>query len=86
MRRSCLWCDVSAEAIRQRILNGATVHMGFPGGERVWWMEDPYEEIDDATMQAAMLGGNGNLLLVEVGDSLFGWEANSQTWVSAFAG
>lgn len=73
------------DTIRQRILRGSTVHMGFAGGKRVWWMEDPYEEIDDATMRAAMRGHNGDLILVEAGDSLFGWEGCSQTWHSAFA-
>lgn len=76
---------MSVDDLRQRIFSGATVYMGFADGERVWWMEEPYEEIDVATMTAAMVGANGGPLLEGVGDSLFGWKDNSQTWRSVFA-
>lgn len=77
--------DMLVDDLRQRIRDGATVHMGFASGERVWWLEDPYVEIDDATMREAAVGHNGEPLLEESGDSLFGWRANSQTWRSIFA-
>lgn len=48
--------------------------------------DDPYEPVDDAVMQMAMLGHNGGPLLDESGDSLFGWEGNSQTWYYALSG
>lgn len=73
------------ERIREYILAGATIRMGFAGGARVWWIDDPYVPIDDATMQEACVGHNGNPLLIESGDCLFGWEGNSQTWRSAFS-
>ena len=72
------------DSVRQRILRGATIYMGFAGGRRVWWFEQPYVEVDDETMRAASVGHNGGSLLVEAGDSLFGWEGNSQTWRSVF--
>lgn len=58
--------------------------MGFAGGVRVWWIETPCTEIEDVDMQAVMMSGNGGPLMVEAGDSLFGWTGNSQTWRSAF--
>lgn len=58
--------------------------MGFARGTRVWWIDRPYVEIDDAVMQAARAGHNGQELLVESGDSLFGWPGNSQTWRPIF--
>lgn len=71
--------------IRSLILSGSIIRMGFCGGQRVWWIDSPYLEIDDETMRAASVGHNGQPLLVEAGDSLFGWEGCSQTWVSAYA-
>lgn len=60
--------------------------MGFAGGGRVWWVEAPeYEEFGDADVEAAAVGHNGGPLLIEAGDSLFGWPGNSQTWRSAYA-
>lgn len=73
------------EHVRSRILAGARARMGFAGGARVWWLEDPYEEVDDMTMRVAAYGGNGQPLLIEAGDCLFGWPGNSQTWISAYA-
>lgn len=84
--RSCAPSDVSVDTVRQRILRGDIVRMGFAGGESVWWFDDPYEPVDDAVMQMAMLGHNGGPLLDESGDSLFGWEGNSQTWYYALSG
>lgn len=72
------------DAIRQRILRGDTVYMGFTADGRVWWFDDPYEPISDSVMQITMTGDNGGPLLVEAGDSLFGWPENSQTWRSAY--
>jgi hypothetical protein len=73
------------DQIRDLIRAGATVRMGFAGGARVWWIEHPYVEIDDADMLVAAEGHNGQPLLIETGDCLFGWEGNSQTWRSAYA-
>lgn len=76
---------MDVEALRQLFrAGGVVVRMGFAGGVRVWWIERPYVEIDDDTMRAARLGHNGQSLLVEAGDSLFGWPGNSQTWVPMF--
>lgn len=75
----------SIDKIRDLIRSGATVHMGFAGGCRVWWIEHPYREIDDVDMLAAAEGHNGQPLLVEAGDCLFGWEGNSRTWRSVYA-
>lgn len=75
----------SVEDVRSLIRAGAVVRMGFADGERVWWTDRPYVEIDDATMRVARRGHNGQPLLVEAGDCLFGWQGNSQTWRSAFA-
>ena len=72
------------EHVRTRILAGALARMGFAGGARVWWLEDPDEEVDDDVMAKASVGGNGQPLLVEAGDCLFGWRGNSQTWISAY--
>jgi len=76
---------VSVDHVRQRILRGDIVRIGFAGGDRVWWLDDPYEPVDDAVMQQAMLGHNGGPLLDEAGDSLFGMEGNSQTWRCSLA-
>ncbi|RWK12513.1 hypothetical protein [Mesorhizobium sp.] len=75
----------TVDHLRDRLRRDAlVVRMGFAGGARVWWIEHPYEEFDDATMRAASVGHNGAPLLVEAGDCLFGWEGNSQTWRSAY--
>lgn len=74
--------DVLRDRLRRHPL---VVRMGFAGGVRVWWVEHPYEEFDDATMRAAAVGHNGAPLLVEAGDCLFGFEGNSQTWCSAYS-
>lgn len=63
---------------------GVVVRMGFSRGRRIWWVERPYIEIDDLTMQQAARGHNGQPLLSEAGDSLFGWPGSSQTWVPVF--
>lgn len=76
---------MSIDAIRDRIRRGATVHMGFADGERVWWFENPYQPVSDRAMRKAAVSDNGQALLEEAGDSLFGWEGNSQTWRSVFA-
>jgi hypothetical protein len=81
---------MSVDEIRAAILAGAVVRMGFAPGpdgrnQRVWWIDDPYAEIDDAAMQVAMRGENGGPLLVEAFDSLFRWPGNSQTWLSIYA-
>ena len=75
---------MDVDGLRDLIRAGSTVHMGFAGGVRVWWIERPYVEVDDATMLAAAVGHNGEPLLVEAGDSLFDWEGNSQTWRPVF--
>ena len=75
----------SVDDIRQMLREGVTVHMGFSRGFPVWWIEHPYTEIDDMTLRVAARGHNGQPLLVEAGDSLFGWPGNSQTWRSVFA-
>ena len=75
----------STETIRKHILSGATVRMGFAGGRRVWWLEEPYIEVEDGGMREACIGHNGNALLEESGDCLFGWPGNSQTWRSVFS-
>lgn len=82
--RSSARNDAAVESSRQRILRGDVVRMGFAGGVRVWWFDDPYEPVDDSVMQQAMVGHNGGPLLDEAGDCLFGWENNSQTWRSIF--
>lgn len=76
---------MSIDDIRAAIRTGAVVRMGFAHGERVWWLDHPYVEIDDATMREAATGPNGGPLLTEAGDCLFGWDGNSQTWLSVFA-
>lgn len=73
------------DEIRNLIRAGATVFMGFAGGRRVWWIEHPYVEVDDEDFERISIGPNGGPLLVEAGDSLFGWEGNSQTWRSVYA-
>lgn len=79
------WYDLDAEALRNLFRAGdLIVRMGFAGGVRVWWIDRPYTEIDDSTMRAALVGHNGQPLLVEAGDSLFGWPGNSQTWRPVF--
>lgn len=78
-------CDARAEAVRKRILRGDAVHMGFADGVRVWWFEEPYWPVADGVMREVISGANGGPLLIEAGDSLFGWEENSQTWRSVFA-
>ena len=76
---------MDVEDLRQLFRTGGIiVRMGFAGGARVWWIDLPYIEIDDETMRAAAIGHNGQPLLIEAGDSLFGWEDNSQTWLPAF--
>lgn len=75
----------TVDDVRTLIRTGARLRMGFAGGTRVWWVDRPYVEIDDATMRQAAVGPNGGPLLVEAGDCLFGWEGNSQTWLSAYA-
>lgn len=76
---------MDVEALRQIFRGGGVVvRMGFAAGVRVWWVERPYIEIDDATMRLAAVGHNGQPLLAEAGDSLFGWPGNSQTWVPIF--
>lgn len=77
------------DRVRRRLLAGDHVRMGFAGGCRVWWFEGschgPYAEVDDATMREAAFGGNGQPLLEEQRDSLWGWDGNSQTWTSVYA-
>lgn len=76
---------MSVDEVRAAILSGALIRMGFANGERVWWIDDPYTSVDDLVMVEAMRGHNGDLLLEEAFDSLFGWPGNSQTWVSVYA-
>lgn len=75
---------MNADDLREIIRKGATFRMGFAEGGRVWWSEHPFIEVDDAVMQVACVGHNGQPLLVEAGDSLFGWPGWSQTWRSTF--
>lgn len=76
---------MDVEALRSLFrAGGVVVRMGFSRGQRVWWIERPYVEVDDATMRTAATGHNGQPLLVEAGDSLFGWPGNSQTWRPTF--
>lgn len=76
---------MDADALRSLIrAGGIVVRMGLARGERIWWVEKPYIEVDDITMRMASIGHNGQPLLVEAGDSLFGWPGNSQTWLPAF--
>ncbi|GAB4071805.1 hypothetical protein KHC28_00525 [Ancylobacter sonchi] len=60
-----------------RIEAGEPVYMMFTRAGRVWWLEEPYEELDRTT-----IGRLGNRL-IESGDSLFGWRGYSQTWRAA---
>lgn len=76
---------MSIDDLRSAIRRGAIVRMGFAGGERVWWLDHPYVEVHDDLMRKAMLGDNGAPLLEEAGDCLFGWQGNSQTWLSVYA-
>lgn len=76
---------MDVEALRQLFRNGGVVvRMGYVRGAPVWWIENPYIEFDDDTMRVAARGHNGQHLLVEAGDSLFGWPGNSQTWIPLF--
>ena len=77
--------DAAIDDLRQLILRGATLRMGFARGVRVWWVDHPYVEVDDATVASAAVGHNGAPLLAEAGDCLFGWRGNSQTWRSVYA-
>lgn len=73
------------EQVRDLIRSGATVHMGYADGLRVWWTESPYIEIDDEVMRAARTGHNGQPIIEGSCDCLFGWEDLSQTWRSVYA-
>lgn len=72
-------------ALLDRARRGDLIRMGFAGGARVWWFDDPYDPIDDAQAGALIRGHNGQARYIEAGDCLFGWPGNSQTWISAFA-
>lgn len=63
--------------IEDRIERGELVYTGFTPEGRVWWLNEPYEEIEPETIRR--LGNR----LVEMGDSLFGWPGFSQTWRAA---
>ena len=72
------------ETLRRLILEGATIRMGFAAGKRVWWIDEPWRTIDERTLREAATGHNGQPLLEECHDSLFGWSENSQTWRSVY--
>lgn len=76
---------LDVDAVRDRLRAGATLRMGFAGGCRVWWFEDPYGEVDDRVALAAIVGPNGGPLAEGCGDCLFGWPDNSQSWRSVYA-
>lgn len=64
-------------AVIIRLRAGDQIHMQFLDGRRVWWFEEPHENVPDTIMQAVQKDGG----LAEAGDSLFGLPANSQTWL-----
>lgn len=72
--------EAIVDEIRDRIRRGSVVHTGFAGGIKVWWIESPLIYVDERIMKKASVGENGHSLLVEAGDSLFGWPGNSQRW------
>ena len=56
-----------------RLGRGHRIHMQYAGGRRVWWFEEPREEVTDAVMQSVLRDG----AVAEAGDSLFGLPLNS---------
>lgn len=65
-------------ALLFKIRAGDTLHMQFVGGTRIWWFENPHENVDDATAIRAIVDGE----IKESGDSLFGLLLNSQSYGS----
>ncbi|TGP28257.1 hypothetical protein EN875_032395 [Mesorhizobium sp. M2D.F.Ca.ET.232.01.1.1] len=68
---------MTLDAIRSRLAAGAKLHMQLVDGQRVWWFEDPWEQIADGIAERLKAAGE----IVELGDSLFGIAGNSQSWV-----
>lgn len=60
-----------------RIRRGDKLHMQLVGSQRVWWFEDPHENVDDTSVVRALADGE----VTETGDSLFGLCLNSQTYI-----
>ncbi|RVD49509.1 hypothetical protein EN783_34380, partial [Mesorhizobium sp. M2D.F.Ca.ET.140.01.1.1] len=67
---------MTLDAIRSRLVAGDMLHMQLVEGQRIWWFEDPWEQIADGIADRLKAAGE----IVELGDSLFGITGNSQSW------
>jgi hypothetical protein len=63
----------------ERLAKGDHLRLGFSNGQRRWWFEGPYQVIPEHVVHAAVR--DGTVAVIEAGDSLFGLQGNSQTWL-----
>ncbi|MGX9145867.1 hypothetical protein [Mesorhizobium sp. 128a] len=63
-------------SVLTRLRAGDKLHMQLIEGRRVWWFEDPWEQIPDGVADRLKAAGE----IVELGDSLFALANNSQSW------
>lgn len=64
------------DAVLSRLRAGDKLHMQLVDGARVWWFEDPWEQVPPPVADRLKAAGD----IVELGDSLFGLAGNSQSW------
>ncbi|TIT43735.1 MAG: hypothetical protein E5W76_05450 [Mesorhizobium sp.] len=67
---------MTLDGVRSRLGAGDMLHMQLVDGQRIWWFEDPWEQIADGIADRLKAAGE----IVELGDSLFGLAGNSQSW------
>lgn len=70
---------IEVGSIEERLQRGDRLHMQLVNGRRVWWFENPHQNVSDALV-ARLLAPGSNCSVREAGDSLFGLPLNSQTW------
>lgn len=66
-----------AADVADRLARGDRLYMGLGSRGRFWWFENRYQIVSDQRLARL-----GDRVLVEAGDSLFGWRGNSQTWLA----